>query len=55
MAKEMKETVAEASCFVDRDELINLRLSESDMQALARQGFISAEYRQQRGPYYKLR
>lgn len=35
--------------------LAKLSLSEDQRQALARQGFVSCEYREQRGPFFKLR
>jgi len=35
--------------------LAGLQLSAPDLQALACQGFVAAEFRQGRGPYYKLR
>jgi hypothetical protein len=39
----------------DTPGLAGLRLSPGDLRALARQGFVTAERRGGRGPYYKLR
>ncbi len=51
----MKELAQIESHRANPDGLASLHLSASDMQPLARQGFVSREYRQHRGPYYKLR
>jgi hypothetical protein len=40
---------------LDHGRLASLKLSPEDMQALARQGFVAVEFRDHRGPYYKLR
>jgi len=39
----------------DQQGLAGLRLSPLDLQALAGQGLVAAEFRQGRGSYYKLR
>src|SRR5262249_54797264 len=55
MEEGMIESLGRASCPAHRDGLASLRLSAADIQALTRQGFVAVEYRQQRGPYHKLR
>jgi hypothetical protein len=55
----MKETPAPAGAAGDCNLLAGLGLSEEDYRALARQGFLAAEFRRRGrrrlGPYYKLR
>jgi len=48
-----------ATSAAEGDSLARLRLAADEQQALAQQGFVSAEYREQNGrrygPYFKLR
>jgi hypothetical protein len=55
MEEGMTETPRPSSDVSKQDQLGCLRLSPEDIHALARQGFVVAEFRQRRGPYYKLR
>jgi hypothetical protein len=47
--------VDDAPAQVDGGGLAGLGLAAEDLRALARQGFVAAEARRGRGPYYKLR
>jgi hypothetical protein len=51
----VEETVTAGIDASDRDGLAGLRLSPGDRTALARQGFVSTEFREGRRPFYKLR
>ena len=48
---------ASDDALVDRGEggLAGLHLAAEDLRALARQGFVAAEWRGGRGPYFKVR
>ena len=48
-------TDAQPPAAAREDALAGLRLHPADLRALARQGFVSAEFRGGRGPSYKLR
>lgn len=55
----MMDQPAPAVGAIENDPLARLRISPDDYQALAQQGFVSAEYRERDGrrygPYFKLR